>query len=69
MPSNSLGFMSEVTGRGRVVPVDVETAPTTTMTEPKICGLRREAALCFAFTTSLVLAAVGVGVWFAVTEL
>lgn len=65
MPVNALGFRSEIS----VVPtpatstcaVSIEDAPSDTM--------KRSSLLCALLTSLLVAGGVGVGIWYAVTEM
>ena len=67
MRSNSLGFATEIVPAPRTstVACDIEEAQP----RRRLAGMSPTACVCCVFTTALVLSAVGVGVWFAVTEL
>lgn len=78
--SNSLGFRSEIVSAPRATPsaapCDIEsgTPPSRLSrvvgaTVGTASGMTRSNMLCCALTSLLVAAGVGVGVWFAVTEL
>ena len=75
MPTNSLGFATSITlaemgGKSQAKSSRHLPEPTVlSENASKLCGLKREALICFAFTTALIVLAIGVGVWFAIDEM
>lgn len=73
MRGNSLGFGNEITAVARAPAssqycVDVEASPASSSSRLALPRMSRTVCLCCTFTTLLVASAVGVGIWFVVTD-